>query len=104
MMNNATASLRSTFSILLLATPRSTISPSRMHTLGAGMAEKKGSAPSAAQNNTFTKCFIVLLKEERITEQEQFGFSDFAVCVKYLIAAVVLLCLEHVTTDMWGAV
>lgn len=64
-MNNATASLQSTVSFLLLTTLCSTISPSHMHTLGRGMAEKKGSALSAAQHNKYTKCFIVLPTGEK---------------------------------------
>lgn len=81
MMNNATASLQSTVFFLLLATLCSTISPSHMHTLDRGMAEKKGSALSAAKHNKHTKCFIVLPigknKCQCINEHvTRFGFSD----------------------------
>lgn len=103
-MNNATASLQSTVSFLLLTTLCSTISPSRMHTLSSGMAEKKVccavKGASAAQHNKFTKCFIVFLTGECIAERERFGFSDCAACRKCLKAAVLLLCLEHVRPNM----
>lgn len=109
MMNNATASLQSTVSFLLLTTLCSTISPSHMHTLGRGMAEKKGSALSAAKHNKYTKCFIVLptgkkkKKCQCINEQQWFGFSRCAARIKCLIAAVLLLSLERVRTDIVGS-
>lgn len=103
-MNNATASLQSTVSFLLLTTLCSTISPSRMHTFSSELAQKKASAPSAAKHKKFAKCFIVLLTGECITEREQLGFSDSAVCRKCLIVAVVLLCLERVRTNMQGTI
>lgn len=67
------------------------------------MAEKKASAPYAVQHNKFTKCFIVLLTGESVTEWEWFGFCDCAVCRKCLIVAVLFLCLERVRTNMQGA-
>lgn len=45
------------------------------------MAEKKGSALSAAQHNKYTKCFRVLpigtYKCQCINEKKWFGFSDY---------------------------
>lgn len=105
-MNNATASMQSTVSFLLLTTLCSTISPSHMHTLGRGMAEKKGSALSAARHNKYTKCFLVLPTGgmwQCLDERQWFGFSDCAACIKCLIAAVLLLCLEYVRTDIVGS-
>lgn len=68
------------------------------------MAEKKGSALSAAQHNKYTKCFIVLPtgknKCQCINEQKWFGFSDRAARRKCL---VLLLCLEHVRSNIAGS-
>lgn len=100
-MNNATASLQSTISFLLLTTLCSTISPSHMHTLSKGMAKKKGSALSAAQYNKYSKCFYSFASKKNkcqfINEQKWVGFPDFAVRKKYLVW---LLFLESVRTDM----
>lgn len=118
-MNNATASLQSTLSFLLLTTLCSTISPSHMHTLGRGMAEKKGSALSATKHNKYTKCFYSFAnrgkKWQCINEQEGFWFSEmsdswcfvalFRTCQKWELCSMnkVYTCCYLKTTQNWKA-
>lgn len=56
------------------------------------MAEKKGSALSAAQHNKYTKCFRVLptgkYKCQCISEKKWFGFSDCAAHIKRLVLSL----------------
>lgn len=102
-MNNATASLQSSVSFLLLTMLCSTISPSHMHTLEEWQRRK---ALLLLLHNIINiqNVFIVLPtgknKCQCINEQKWFGFSDCAVCMKCL---VLLLCLERVRTVIVGS-